>query len=166
MKPRSIDCEADALTTTPSRRLILPSLSILPSSTFSRTSTDSKYFMWRLEKWRSFNSVALTFRYPRLKLIIISASKFYRPSSSKHARIYTALQRFRSHVESVNWPKIAVILPPESANSDQDQKTFLICCKKRILYLNQLAALKSITLKPARMKMKSKCKSCRQNVRR
>ena len=113
-----------------------PSLSILPSSTLSRTSTDSKYFMWRLEKCRSFNSVALTFRYPRLKLIIISASKFYRPSSSKHARVYTALQRFRSHVESVNSPKIAVILPPESANSDQDQKTFLISCKKRILYLN------------------------------
>ena len=51
---------------------------------------------------------------------MISASKFYRPISSKLICAYTTLQQARSHVESVTSPKSIVILLPESTNSDQD----------------------------------------------
>ena len=62
--------------------------------------------------------MALICRLEQLKTII-SASKFYRPSSSKLTRVYTTLQQARSHVESVNQPKSIDILPPESTNFDR-----------------------------------------------
>ena len=64
--------------------------------------------------------MALIFKLSKLKLIMTSASKFYRPISSKLSCAYTTLQQARSHVESINSPKSLVIFPPESKNSDQD----------------------------------------------
>ena len=49
-------------------------------------------------------ALIFNFNIPKLKLIAISsASKFYRPSSSKLNRVYTSSeQQARNYVESVN----------------------------------------------------------------
>ena len=49
---------------------------------------------------------------------MVSASEFYRLSSLNRTRATSPLAL--SHVESVNLPKTIVILPPESAFSNQD----------------------------------------------
>ena len=57
--------------------------------------------------------MALVFRLTKLKLMMMSASKFYRSS------VCTTLQQPRSHVESVSFPKSIVILLPEFTNLGQ-----------------------------------------------